>query len=261
MLLPTMTPEEKVGEMHKVLPHLYQHAGTWIRRNMQMFVRTKKFPACYASDFDLTPAGLGRWTMTAVAESKSNVRKGVATFRAYQTYHVSHAKNPLNNGTGIYELVANDDGDVSCHEFTPHYFNRFRERYISPKGIVQPSFSELVRRMECDHWSSMDQTIKGFRYKRDGTGMYALVEDHEIDRQEGFDNLVTYHRDGISMGVSGAGRLYFLFLTYVPNGLLYPDQVEEQKRNLMELRGHELEQRYNPFASFDRKMLMTRELT
>lgn len=260
MLLPTMTPEEKVAEMHKVLPYLSIYSHKWIDIHMRTFLRTKRFPACYTSDFDLTTAGLGRWTLVAVAESRSNVRKGVATFRAYQTYHVSHAKNPLNNGTGIYELVANDDGKVSCHEFTPHYFNRLRSRYIEPKGIVQPSFSELVRRMECDHWSSMDVTFKGFRYKMDATGKYTLVEDHEIDRQPGFDNLVTYHSDGISMGVSGAGRLYFLFLTYVPNDLLYPDQVEQQKQCLMELRGHEGEQRYNPFATFDRKILMTRKL-
>ncbi len=255
-----MTPEEKVGEMHKVLPHLYKHANVWLHRNMQRFIRTKVFPACYTSDFDLTQEGLGKWTLATIAESKSNMRKGVATFRCYQTYHVSHAKNPLNNGTGIYELVANDMGDVSCHEFTPHYFNRLRERLIAPKGIDQPPFSELVRRMECEHWSSMDATIKGFRYKKDETGKYALVEDHDIDRQPGFDNLVTYHRDGISMGVSGVRRLYFLFLTYVSNNLLYPDQVAEQKRNLMELRGYELEQRYNPFATLNRKAWMTRKL-
>ena len=248
-----MIPEEKVAEMHKLYPYLCVYAKKWLQIYVRTFMRTKQFPSCYLSDIDLTSFGFGKWTLVAIAESKSNIRKGIATFRAFQTFHVSHAKNPLNNGTGIYELVADDYGNIRCHEFTPHYFNRLRERHIAPKGIVQPTFSELVRRMICEQWSSMDQTIKGFRYKQDESGRYALVEDHDIDRKDGFDNLVSYHRDGLSMGVSGANRNYFLFLTYVSNELLYPNQVEEQKRLLSELSEYDLEQRYNPFATLSRK--------
>lgn len=253
MILPSMTPEEKVKQMQNLFPYIHVHADEWLRCYNHTFFRTKRFPACYSSEVDFSEVGMGKWTMHVIAESKSNLKKGVATIRMYQTYYVTHAKEQSNNGTGIYELVANDDMDVSCHEYTPHYFNRLRQRMIAPRGIVQPSFPELVRRMTCDHWSSMDETITGFRYKKDETGKYALVEDHNDDRQEGYDNLVSYHPDGISLGVSAARRRYFLYLSYVSNDLLYPGQVEKQKKRLQELLGHQYELRNNPFATFSRK--------
>ena len=251
-----MTPEEKIRQMRNILPVIITHANKWLHNNIHSFLHVKRFPSCFLVDADCSPEGMGKWVLEIIVESKSNLRKHIVTVRAYQTYHVTHSKEQSNNGIGIYELVADDTSDISCHEYTPHYFNRLRERMIEPKGISQPSFKELVRRMTCDHWSSMDETIKGFCFRKDETGRYALIEDHSDDRKENSDNLVSYHPDGISLGVSAAKRKYLLFLTYVPNDMLYPEQIGKQKERLKELLGHRYELRQNPYAKFVRKEWM-----
>ena len=251
MILQTMTPDEKVRQMECLFDPLNFAATDWVRRNARAVFRTKTFPSFFTSEVDLSGMGMGRWTLVVTAGSKSDLKKRVLSFRAYQTYHVARAKNPTNIGTGIWMFDASDDGVVRMKDFPPHYFCRLRERFIEPKGIVQPDFPSLVRMMLGLHHSSMDETIMGLKFEKDDTGHYALVKDTSADRQEGFCNLVTYHRQGISLGVSACQRRYFLWTTYVPNSLLYQDQIEGQKKRLAELKKLELQQRYDPFATYD----------
>ena len=250
MILPNMTFEEKFREIKSCYRPMIEFAQPWILKNNKQFLRTKTFPSCYTHELDLTSQGLGKWTLLFTIESRSLLRKNIVSIQMYQTYHVTHSKNPNNNGVGIYVLQSDDYSHVSCSKYTPHYFNRFRERFIEPKGITQPSFTDLVRRMACEHCWSCDMTIKGFRFKLDENGKYGLVEDHSDDRKEGYDNLVSYHKDGISLGVSGANRDYFLYMTYVPNSMLYPDQIKQQTENLKRARQDEFESRFNPFRKY-----------
>ena len=73
-------------------------------------------------------------------------------------------------------------------------------------------------------------------------------ENEEYNRQAGFKNLITYSRNGISLGLSGADRRYFNFTTFVSNEMLKDNQVEAQRESLK----HQLSYRYkanlDPFA-------------
>ena len=256
MILPTMTPKEKHAQMLRLKDAILGYTQTKTQNPdfFTRFRRVKVFPSFFTEEHEFP--GMGKWTIIYEAESKSYIKKGVICIRAYQKFHVSYAKNPLNIGTGIYLMNADDYGSVQCQEFPPHYFNRLRERLIEPKGIVQPDFPQLVKAMLRLHHSSMDVVVNGFIMKKGEDGMYSLERDHKVDKKEGYDNLISYHRDGISLGVSAENKGYMNFTTFVPNSLLREGQVEMQQRMMKDIGEHELNQRYNPFATHDRREWM-----
>ena len=252
MILPTMTPQEKHKQMEKFLPHLYNFIKTDVQSYYDRLRKTKKFPT-----FAITPAiefeGMGKWHFVIEAESKSSVRKGVLSIRAFQKYYISHSKDPSNIGTGIYLCNPNDAGYVSCSEFPPHYFNRLRKRFIEPKGIVQPSFNELVRRLLVMQSTSVDLSVRAFNFHRDEDGMYTMEHDTSIDKKEGYNNFISYHREGVSLGVCYDGKGYVNFTTFVPNSMLREGQKEMQQKQLKNLLVHQYHQQLNPFATFDKR--------
>lgn len=248
-----MTPEEKVRQMEKMFPIVRAMGGHWVRNNFRKKIASiKYFPTCYTKEVDLSSHGMGKWTFVYMAESKSNIRKGIVAVMAYQKFHVSHSKNPLNNGTGIYLFVLDGLNEVECAEYPPHYFNRIRERMIGPKGIVQPSFDDLVKRVLCDHYNSINEVMIGGRIKILDDGKYGWIADSSFDRQDGYKNMVEYHGDGISLGIMTIG--YKLFLTYVPNGMLRQEQIDRKDKALEEQRKLSLDRRYNPDATFIKHM-------
>ena len=80
----------------------------------------------------------------------------------------------------------------------------------------------------------MDETVTDLNIKLDDEDRIYFEENEEYNRQEGFKNLITYSRNGISLGLSGAGRRYFNFTTFVSNEMLKDNQAEIQKHHLRE---------------------------
>ena len=230
MILPTMTPEEKVKQMEKVKPFLHETAVAWMKRNQKIVFKTKVFPTFYL--FEQNFDGMGRWTVIVEAESKALLKKGIINVRGYQTFIVSHAKLESNNGMGIYLFNAHNEDSIMCNEFPPHYFNQFRKRFVEARGLAQPDFHNLVKMVLREHHDAMDETVTDFKIKLDDDDRMYFEENEEYNRQAGFKNLITYSRNGISLGLSGANRRYFNFTTFVSNELLKDNQVEAQKESL-----------------------------
>ena len=250
MILPTMTPEEKHRQMVELRPYIEALANKTLPLLYAQLRRAKVFPY-YVVSPEVDMPNMGRWRIVFTGESKSNIRNGVCTIRAYQTFSVTHAKNPLNNGTGIYMFNANDRGQTQFNEYPPHYFNRLRERFIEPKGIVQPSFHELVKRMMTLHHASIDMIIRGYVLRRGADGLYSIERNNGQDRKDGYDNFVSYHKEGVSLGVCKHNKEYVNFTTFVPNSLLREGQREMQQKHMEMLRRHQYHQRLNPFAEYD----------
>lgn len=246
MILSTMTPEEKVKQMEKMKPLLTEAVMGWMNRNHKMVFKTKVFPTFYT--FEREFEGMGKWTVVAMAESKAVLKKGIVTVRGYQTYTVAHAKTESNNGMGIYLLNARNEDDITCNEFPPHYFNQFRKRFVEARGLVQPDFPNLVKMVLREHHDAMDETVTDLKIKLDDDDRMYFEENEEYNRQAGFKNLITYSRNGISLGLSGANRRYFNFTTFVSNEMLKDNQVDAQKECLK----HQLSYRHkadlDPFA-------------
>lgn len=257
MIVPTMTPMEKHAQMEKIGGYLLNIPLSKRYSVYRKLAKTKIFPYYITEDTEIP--GMGLWTIVYEAESKALIRKGVCTLNAYQTFHVSHAKNPLNIGTGIYLFNGSDYGEIMCQEFPPHYFNRLRERLIEPKGIVQPDFPQLVKTMLRMHHSSMDVAIKGLLLTKGENGMYSIEHDHSKDRQEGYDNFISYHKEGVSLGVSVNNKKYVHFTTFVPNNLLREGQKEMQQKMLAELNVHEYQKRLNPFSMYTKTSFLEKD--
>lgn len=230
MILPTMTPEEKVKQMEKVKPFLHETAVAWMKRNQKIVFKTKVFPTFYL--FEQNFDGMGRWTVIVEAESKALLKKGIINVRGYQTFIVSHAKLESNNGMGIYLFNAHNEDSIMCNEFPPHYFNQFRKRFVDARGLSQPDFPNLVKMVLREHHDAMDETMTGLKVKLDEDDQLYYEETEEYNRQTGFKNLITYSRNGISLGISGADRRYFNFTTFISNEMLKDNQVEAQQHNL-----------------------------
>lgn len=246
MILPTMTPEEKVRQMEKMKPLLNEVVMGWMKRNHKIVFKTKVFPTFYT--FERTFEGMGKWTVIVEAESKAVLKKGIINVRCYQTYVVSHAKLKSNNGMGIYLLNVHNEDIIMCNELPPHYFNQFRKRFVEARGLAQPDFPNLVKMVLREHHDSVDETVTDLKIKLDDEDRMYFEENEEYNRQAGFKNLITYSRNGISLGLSGANRRYFNLTTFVSNEMLKDNQVEAQKENLK----HQLNYRHkadlDPFA-------------
>lgn len=246
MILPTMTPEEKVRQMEKMMPLLREAAMGWLKHNGKMVQRTKFFPTFYT--FEREFEGMGKWAVVIVAESKSLVKRGILNVNGYQTYTITHSKNESNNGMGIYQLSGHGEENITCIEFPPHYFNQFRKRFVEARGLAQPDFPGLVKMVLREQSYGMDETVTSIEPKFLGDELFYFEDTDRIDRQSGFKNLISYTRNGLSLGLSGAGRRYFLFTTYISNEMLKDNQTEAQAENLRELLSMKYKEERHPFG-------------
>lgn len=245
MILQSMTPEEKVKQMEKMKPLVFENTTAWAARNFNTVRRTKVFPTIYT--FDRNIPGMGTWTMVATAENKANIKKNIIAISAYQKFHVPYAKDKDNIGTGIFLFEGYDEGTVLCLEFSPHFFLRFRQRLIEQKGITQPSFPQLVKRMLMEHHTGMDTTFKEYKTLRDENGKVRIVKTDENDRYKGYDNLITYTKSGLFLGMAADKRRYFCYTTFVSNDELFDDQREIQQQMIKERAMNDFSNRNNPF--------------
>jgi len=246
MILPTMTPEEKVAQMQKLKPWLMAMVTDSLRRDSRWVRKAKTFPVMNVlPPIDIT--GMGRWTVIITVGSKGEARKGIASVMAYQKFQVSHGK-PENIGTGIYVFDGNDAGEVFCNEYAPHYFNRFRKREIEARrGIVQPDFDTLVRMVLREDFTGMDYTIRGLLIKENPDGTIDMQRDVEYDRQEGYTNYACYMKHGIGYGLSAANRHYFHFTTFIGLADMKPDQLKVMQEAMAHRRESDFRQQQDPF--------------
>lgn len=243
MITSRMTPQEKLLQMERLHPYVKAIAQRTMNENTRLFKKAARFPSfVFLREREI--ADFGRWTVVLVCDSRANAIMGRFTFNAFQTFEVRHARKEYNNGTGIYVFHPQNQDDVWCIEYPPHYFFRLRERYISQKGIVQPDFTGLVKELLRIHHHSMNVILQGTVIEKGEDGMYDIIESPKNQRQKGYDNCASYHKEGISLGVSIDCR-YFHFTTFVCNNLLKCSQAEMQKRQVADARNHDLRLRYD----------------
>ena len=247
MILPRMTPEEKLRQMERLLPYAKAIAQRTMNQK-NVFKKVTRFPAyVFLAEREITD--MGRWTGVLGCDNRSDAVRGRFTYDAFQKYEVRYARKEYNNGIGIYVCHPQNCDKVWCQEFPPHYFFRLRERYISKKGIVQPDFAGLVREMFRLHHHAMNVIHEGTVMEKGEDGMYDVVKTPANQRREGYDNFATYHRDGISLGIS-AERRYYNYTTFVSNDLLKHPQEEMQRQQVADARNHELKLRYDQNTVF-----------
>ena len=248
MVLQNMTPEEKIRQMEILHPYINALAKRASQKSFDLLKRASRYPAfLFLPEREIT--GMGVWTVVVTVDSKKDAMKGRYTCSAFQTFRVSHSKNPANNGIGIWLCHSQVGMGVWCCEYPPHYFNRVRERLIAIRGIVQPDFRQLLREVFRFHHHSLLVINEGTVIKKGEDGLYDVVKDENLQRRPGYDNMAAFHKEGISLGIS-YDRKYFLYTTFVSNDLLKRTQVEMQKENVRLSNNHDLRMRYDKDAAF-----------
>lgn len=252
MILQNMTPNEKLVQMDKVYPRISAMAEAHMASVFRTLKCAARFPAyVFLPEKEIT--GMGRWTIVLFAESKSHIKKGLVSYMAFQKFYVTHSRNPMNNGIGIYLLFPCYKGDKECHEYPPHYFARVRQRLIEKRGIVQPDFTALVKevlRMDClcmKHIVENSYLIEN--------GLYEEAMECGTIRRDGYENFISYHQCGLSLGIS-VDKRYFNYTTFVSNDLLRDGQRDLQRMAIREINGYRQELRNDVGAKFNKNAVM-----
>lgn len=120
--------EEKYAIALDVFPILYKRFNNLCERFERAAKKSKTYP--YYAEMETTVAGSGKWIVFAVFVNKLTASRGMYfQFHAFQTYEMRHARNPMNNGLGLFYMTAlGVELDVQISEFPPHLINRMIER-------------------------------------------------------------------------------------------------------------------------------------
>lgn len=120
--------EEKYAIALDVFPILYKRFNNLCERSERTAKKSKTYP--YYAEMETTVAGSGKWIVFAVFVNKPMASRGMYfQFHAFQTYEMRHARNPMNNGLGLFYMTAlGVELDVQISEFPPHLINRMIER-------------------------------------------------------------------------------------------------------------------------------------
>ena len=223
MILQNMTPEEKLRQVSRLELDIRSSAMSWVDHNQRTLKKRKAFPFIHVirRDYD----GMGTWNIILTFKERPNFRKGVVfSSNAFQKFYVEKGAKPENIGAGIYLLGANDSftSGVTLYEFSPHFFYRFRQRYMERNHIEVKNFEEMIllvvetlqHTILCDslfHFSNVKE-------KND------FMRSQGVPRLEGYDNLAVFTRHGIVFGLSR--KNYECYLTYVDREDFYQGQQE-----------------------------------
>ena len=233
MLLQTMTEREKIEALKPFREKMIEYSYKWMqnKKNRKAFFKCRKYPYCFSEKMDLTYCGLGKWTLLLMCEKKEYQKRGILTMFAYQKFTTEHTDKETNAGTGIYLYRGSDDGSYGLDEYSPHYFNRIRERCdFYTFGKQQPNFDTLIKRVICDQqvedvWNKNAFKTTSINVTEDMFADFKIEKIEDTDRRKGFKNLSVYQKHGISLGLESINTPYRLFLTYVPNDSLRKEQI------------------------------------
>lgn len=224
MILQHMTPEEKVRQASRLELDIRSSALSWVEHSERLLKKRQSYPFTHVIQREYK--GMGRWNIILCFEEKPNFRKGVVfTSNAYQKFYVDKGAKPENIGAGIYFLGSSVNSysgrsGISFHELSPHFFNRFRERYIDRYHIPVKGFDNLVLlAIETLHHTIICDRLFEFV---DTEEKNSFMSSQNIPHYEGYDNLALFTRHGIVFGMSR--KDYDCYVTYVDREDFYQGQ-------------------------------------
>lgn len=217
MILPTMTPEEKVRQASRLELDIRLSARSWVEHNQRLLKMRKSYPFVHVIKRDFKEMGI--WNIIISFQEKPNFRKGfLYSTNAYQKYYVCKGTKAENIGAGVYFFGGSPPCDgmpgngTTFYELTPHFFNRYRQRYLAVNGMEGISFNDLFLKV----YEDINIGISPSPDILDGEDFGDKWRDaFNIPRISGYDNLVMFIRHGLCLGFSSRRGDYQCFLTYI----------------------------------------------
>ena len=143
MILPTMTPEEKVRQASRLELDIRFAARSWVEHNQRMLKMRKTFPYTHVIKRDFKD--MGTWNILLSFKEKPNFRKGVLfASNAYQKFYVTKGAKAENIGAGVYFI-----GGAQTHDGVPGSgttFSRGSRKRASTSGLA-PAASRARSRL------------------------------------------------------------------------------------------------------------------
>ena len=227
MILPNMTDDEKCFEAFRVTPM----ADSILQDNRKMildkFRRGTKFP--YTQRFSFDDDRHNRWYIVVACRSKKAFKKDCFTIICYTIYEVYKRKADGNSGKGIIffdptknidyirasEEQRKDMVGAMYYEVVPHCFNRYRQRYLAPKGLDGIDFYKQVESV-INHIKHFDVMGDESANKHGEYPIDMIMDDGGLLRGQFINNCFTR------------------FYTYVSREMLFENQEENSKAMLKE---------------------------
>ena len=216
MILQNMTPEEKVRQASKLELDIRYAARSWVEHNQRLLKKRQTYPYTHVIKREFKDMGV--WYIMISFQEKPRFNKGVLfSSNAYQKYYVSKGTKAENIGAGIYFVGGGPmrDGYQSTHttfyELTPHFFNRYRERYLNVVGKGDMSFIDMFMSVYHDINVGISPDPEVFSDEGDEKFFRAM----NVPRVPGYDNLALFIRHGLCLVFTTHKEDYLCYLTYV----------------------------------------------
>lgn len=138
------TAKEKYSIALDTFPTLYRRFDNLSERSERAVKKSGIYP--YYAQMETTLKDSGKWIVFAVFMNKPTSSRGIfLQFHAFQTYEITNAKNPKNNGIGLFHITAHGSQlDVQMAEFPPHLINRMIER-LPEIDILSMNIGQLCK--------------------------------------------------------------------------------------------------------------------
>ena len=221
MILQKMTPEEKIAEAKKIISWLDETIGRWVDYNMRVLKKRKTYPFCPNIKRKLD--NFGEWNITLYFSAKpKNFKSIYFTYDAWQKFFVSRSDKVENIGAGLYLLGGNSQGGIIFSEFTPHFINRFKERYFLRQGKKADFLSIVNELLEAANNAIQCESTKLIERYIDKKGISHFIK---IPHYKGYDNFSIFLKQGLCLGIQRRNE-YYCFLTFIGEEELFDNQKE-----------------------------------
>lgn len=262
MILPTMTPEEKVRQASRLELDIRFAAHSWVEHNQRMLKMRKTFPYTHVIKRDFKD--MGTWNILLSFKEKPNFRKGVLfASNAYQKFYVTKGAKAENIGAGVYFIGGAQTHDgvpgsgTTFYEFTPHFFNRYRQRFLAVNDLDGMSFNDLFMHVYHDINIGISPDPSIVESEDFGEQFRKAIN---VPRVAGYDNLVLFIRHGLCLGFTTHRSDYLCYLTFVGRDDFFRWQSDMHKFSTKLLDLYDKLAEYDPYCMVDRKRFRQAEI-
>ncbi len=262
MILPTMTPEEKVRQASKIDIDIRLAAHSWVEHNQRLLKKRQTFPFVHVIKREFK--NMGTWNIILSFHEKPNFRKGVLfSSNAYQKYYVTKAAKPENIGAGVYFVGGAPMRDglpvngTTFYEITPHFFNRYRQRFLAANNMEGMSFNELFMQVYRDINIGISPDPSTFDGEEFDDKLRQAVN---VPRVAGYDNLVQFIRHGLCLGFTSHRGDYLCYLTFVGREDFFHWQTDMHRYSTRLLDIYDKLKVYDPYCMVDKERFLQAEL-
>ena len=216
-----MTPKEKEKEAKLLFDILRRVGDNWIDNNHRLLKKRKTFP--FSQQINKKFVNFGEWNITLTFNSRPKMKRGVTFYlNAWQKFFINRSNKVENIGAGVYLIGGSPGGGVGFSEFTPHFFNRFKERYFQRHNITA-DFLTMVEELKNSISLSLKCNSSKLIERYNPCNKKSSLVD--IPHYEGYENFCIFIPQGLCLGIEKNDN-YYCFLTFIGKEELFKNQSE-----------------------------------